>query len=194
VASLDFPLASSITAICDRRCEVPELGPRRQSPGTSSCSTNVRRSTRVRIALRTVDGSQGFSADLVIVDFAQTFCPGFTCHRQRVCVAIPRARQVEVVLMPRDTFLGYRYDLFPLPPGHDHHLLEFIYKEVGNMVGIITLSFKKPVNQKPPLHGCANCDEPDHYAKHCLQPMKCGNCGGLFHTIATYTGLWYPEV
>jgi len=74
-------------------------------------------------------------------------------------------------------FLGYRYDLFPLPPGHDPRLLELIYKEVGNMGGIITLSFKKLVNQKPPLHGCANCNEPDHYA------MKCGNCGGLHHTM-----------
>jgi len=36
---------------------------------------DLSRDKRSQIALRTVDGSQGFSADLVIVDFVQAFLP-----------------------------------------------------------------------------------------------------------------------
>lgn len=86
---------------------------------------------RQQIAVRTVDGSQGHAADLVIIDFVQTESPGFTAQRNRLCVSLTRARKAELILMSRGVFLGIKPDSdVELPLGFDIGLLSQIYKHV----------------------------------------------------------------
>ncbi|KAL2014937.1 hypothetical protein VTK56DRAFT_6806 [Thermocarpiscus australiensis] len=96
------------------------------------------RDQRRQIIVRTVDGAQGFSADFVIVDFVQTRCPGFTCERHRVCVAMTRAKQAEMIIMNRGVFIGFKGTPQEMPYGHDLRLLAHIYEDVACYGGVVT--------------------------------------------------------
>ncbi|KAK0729893.1 AAA domain-containing protein [Lasiosphaeris hirsuta] len=148
----------------------------------------LKQDERQQIILRTVDSSQGFSADFVIVDFVQAFCPGFTCDRQRVCVALTRDRQAEVILMPRGIFVGFRGNLMEMPKGYDPRLLEMIYEDIGNEGGIITQVIETESDTQDDTgvsDKCYNCGQSGHLQKQCCQEMKCQNCGDSFHTTNT---------
>jgi len=140
------------------------------------------------ILVRTVDSSQGLSADLVVVDFVQNSRPGFTAHRQRLCVALTRARQCEIILMSRGIFLSHTVD----PEGPKHHdvrLLGKIYRDVATKKGIVTIDIK-PENVDDSGQNadqsaiCYNCRQKGHMNRKCLEPMNCNNCGEIGHDKA----------
>ncbi|KAL2132964.1 hypothetical protein VTI74DRAFT_3064 [Chaetomium olivicolor] len=128
---------------------------------------------RRQILVRTVDGAQGFAADLTIVDFVQIGCPGFTADRRRICVALTRSRQAEMILMSRGTFVGFQQS-DDMPVGFDVHLLEMIYLDVRSFGGIVT----ERITELPADEGstCFNCGQTGHTRKSCAEPMKCENC------------------
>ena len=143
---------------------------------------------RRQIDVRTVDDAQGFAADLVIVDFVKTSSPGFTCDRRRLCVAITRARQAEIILMSRGMFIG-RKPSPEDPTGHDVRLLAKIYTEVALTRGIVTKSVA-PMPKKttetvaggdraaadhglvPNVIKCYNCGKSGHGQRECLKPLN----------------------
>jgi hypothetical protein len=60
------------------------------------------------ISVRTVDGAQGCSADLVILDIVQTFRPGFTVNRNRICLTLPPCYPPHLPSPPRRSNLARR--------------------------------------------------------------------------------------
>lgn len=99
---------------------------------------------RALTTVRTVDGSQGCSFDLDILDFVQTFRPGFTTNSHRICVSLTRARAAEVVLMCRGAVVDYQGDSWSSAEGDQWDLLHRIYDPVAADKGIVTLR-KQPL-------------------------------------------------
>ncbi len=138
------------------------------------------REQRRLVDVRTVDGAQGFAADLVIVDFVKSSTPGFTCDRRRLCVAVTRARQAEIIVMSRGMFVGRRPSLED-PTGHDVSLLAKVYAQVARFGGIVTKGAAREHTAKPdvdldPDTRCRNCGKPGHLHRECTEPLSCKNC------------------
>ncbi|KAB5540391.1 P-loop containing nucleoside triphosphate hydrolase protein [Coniochaeta sp. 2T2.1] len=139
---------------------------------------------RAMISIRTVDGAQGCSADLVIVDFVQTFRPGFTTNHNRICVALTRARAAEIILMTRGIFLEYKGDNWSSVEGEKWDILHRIYEAVSQDKGIVTLAVSEDelkeagleVEQPDEGARCKNCDQKGHRHKQCVQPLRCRKC------------------
>lgn len=52
-----------------------------------------------RVDIRTVYTAQGHQADVAFLDMVRTRSPGFMDDAHRLCVAIIRARQAEIIMM-----------------------------------------------------------------------------------------------
>jgi superfamily I DNA/RNA helicase len=57
------------------------------------------RDMRRRVQVRTVDTAQGQEADVVFLDMVRNRATDHTANYKRLCVALTRARQAEVILM-----------------------------------------------------------------------------------------------
>lgn len=60
---------------------------------------NLDQSVQARVDIRTVDTAQGHQSDVVFLDMVRTRGPGFMDDAHRLCVAITRARQAELIVM-----------------------------------------------------------------------------------------------
>ena len=72
------------------------------SAATSNYRSLVRdlpRDARDRVDVRTIDAAQGHQADVVMLDLVRTKGPGFLDDAHRLCVAVTRSRQAEIILM-----------------------------------------------------------------------------------------------
>jgi hypothetical protein len=146
---------------------------------------------RLQVFVRTADDSQGLLADFVIVDFVQTTHPdGLVSDPYRLCLAMTRARQVDMVLMSRGIFVGRTAQKKGLD-GLGVGLLEEIYEGVAPRGGVVIKDATaggnpaeeaSQVKRIPYVDRCRNCDQLGHREGRCLRPLKCGNCEQLHHT------------
>jgi hypothetical protein len=140
-----------------------------------------------RIMVRTVDGAQGFTADIVFVDFTRTHSPGFTSDRRRLCVALTRARHAEVIVMSRGIFGGLDRPAEEFPHGQNPKLLKAIYEDIFRQGGVVTSNIAvtqaadDTTAEEDKRNRCVNCKEVGHRQKECTAVLKCGNCDEVGH-------------
>ncbi|KAM7210307.1 AAA domain containing protein [Rhypophila decipiens] len=133
-------------------------------------------SQRNMILVRTVDSAQGYSADLVIVDFVQTDTPGFTIDKRRIYVALTRAKHAEVILMSRGMFVGFNRPVEELPTGYDIKYLSSIYFDVVEKKGLYIEQVSSTNSEDDPQQVCFNCQDTGHMQNACPKALVCRRC------------------
>jgi hypothetical protein len=157
--------------------------------------------------VRTLDSSQGYTADITYVDLVRTTRPGFVSDLHRLCLALTRSRLAEIVLMNAGIFLNSEDEV--------GHSLAYIYDYVRGRDGVvlprccyhcqtfdhsIEKCTKVPPEEKQrcefcseeghielacPTAYCKNCDGSGHTAKHCPKELRCRRCNELGHLKAS---------
>jgi hypothetical protein len=145
---------------------------------------------RRQILVRTVrvDREEGYSADIVFVDFTRTSSPGFTADLQRLRVSLGCARDAEVIVMSRGIFVGYNKPAEKMPPGQNVLHLARVYQNAASAGGIVTKKITATDStgatdaETHVQMQCQNCLQKGHDQKECAEPLKCENCEKLGHS------------
>jgi hypothetical protein len=131
-----------------------------------------------RVEVRTLDSSQGDARDLVIVDFVRTWGPGFCADTRRICFALSRAIQAEIVLMNRGMH-AESYKWTSKDPDVDYFILRQIYQRLYDAKAHMIVPRDMTAVSAGPSDTskrCRNCGQVGHRISECLEPLACQNC------------------